>query len=229
MERARHRKRALELRPSGGPKAHGNWRRLGDHRGLGAGLRVPQHQAQLVSFVFSILPATLPATWIYWRQGWSAPWLVGGGAVLGLWAGTDRAELRQLVDESPAIEVLADVHLEIQALQRVLHCARVVDGVVQLLRLGKVVVAIIADDQGDTIFGERRRCQAKPSQENSDPISHGKPFGAEQDAAMQKPEGEITEVSYMFPRPGADKTPVPKVSLVTRVGDLGCGSGYYKQ
>ena len=57
----------------------------------------------------------------------------------------------------------------------------------------------------------------------------GKPFGAEQFAAMQKPEGEITEVSYMFPRPGADKTPVPKVSLVTRVGDLGCGSGYYKQ
>ena len=46
---------------------------------------------------------------------------------------------------------------------------------------------------------------------------------------MQKPEGEITEVSYMFPRPGADKTPVPKVSLVTRVGDLGCGVGYYKQ
>jgi hypothetical protein len=57
----------------------------------------------------------------------------------------------------------------------------------------------------------------------------GKPFGAEQYAAMQKPEGEITEVSYMFPRPGADKTPVPKVSLVTRVGDLGCGVGYYKQ
>ena len=57
----------------------------------------------------------------------------------------------------------------------------------------------------------------------------GKPFGAEQYAAFQKPEGEITEVSYMFPRPGADKTPVPKVSLVTRVSDdLGCGVGYYK-
>jgi len=59
--------------------------------------------------------------------------------------------------------------------------------------------------------------------------STGKPFGAEQYAAFQKPEGEITEVSYMFPRPGADKTPAPKVSLVTRVsGDLGCGVGYYK-
>ena len=44
----------------------------------------------------------------------------------------------------------------------------------------------------------------------------------------QKPEGQITEVSYMFPRPGADKTPVQKVSFVTRVADLGCGVGYYK-
>ena len=57
----------------------------------------------------------------------------------------------------------------------------------------------------------------------------GKSFGVELYAAYQKPEGEITEVSYMFPRPGADKTPVPKVSLATRVGDLGCGVGYYKQ
>ncbi len=32
----------------------------------------------------------------------------------------------------------------------------------------------------------------------------------------------------MFPRPGADKTPVPKVALFSRVGDLGCGVGYYK-
>jgi Single Cache domain 2 len=56
----------------------------------------------------------------------------------------------------------------------------------------------------------------------------GKPFGADLYAAYQKPEGEITEVNYVFPRPGADKTPVPKVSLVTRVGDVGCGVGYYK-
>src|ERR1700758_3744171 len=57
----------------------------------------------------------------------------------------------------------------------------------------------------------------------------GKPFGAELYAAYQKPEGEITEVSYMFPRPGPDKMPVQKVSLVTRVSDdLGCGVGYYK-
>ncbi len=58
--------------------------------------------------------------------------------------------------------------------------------------------------------------------------STNKLFGVELYAAYQKPEGEITEVSYLFPRPGADKTPVPKVSLATRVGDLGCGVGYYK-
>ena len=46
--------------------------------------------------------------------------------------------------------------------------------------------------------------------------------------AAQKPEGEITEVSYLFPKPGADATLAPKVSFVTRVGDLGCDVGYYK-
>jgi hypothetical protein len=46
--------------------------------------------------------------------------------------------------------------------------------------------------------------------------------------AFQKPEGQITEVTYMFSRPGPDPKPVPKVSLVTRVDDLGCGVGYYK-
>ena len=57
----------------------------------------------------------------------------------------------------------------------------------------------------------------------------GKAFGQELYDAMQKPEGQITEVSYMFPKPGADKTPAPKVSLVTRASDdLGCGVGYYK-
>jgi hypothetical protein len=56
----------------------------------------------------------------------------------------------------------------------------------------------------------------------------GKHFGAEIWAAYQKPEGEITEVDYVYPKPGADKTPVAKASFVTRVGDLGCGVGYYK-
>jgi hypothetical protein len=52
-------------------------------------------------------------------------------------------------------------------------------------------------------------------------------FGPELYAAVK--EGQVTQVSdYMFPKPGADKTPAPKVSFVTKVNDLGCGVGYYK-
>jgi hypothetical protein len=57
--------------------------------------------------------------------------------------------------------------------------------------------------------------------------SAGKPYGVELFDAAQKPEGQITEVSYMFARPN-DPKPVPKVSFVTRAADLGCGVGYYK-
>jgi len=41
-------------------------------------------------------------------------------------------------------------------------------------------------------------------------------------------EGQVTEVSYMSPKPGADKTWVPKASFATAVAGLGCGVGYYK-
>jgi hypothetical protein len=58
--------------------------------------------------------------------------------------------------------------------------------------------------------------------------STGKVYGPDLYTAGQKPEGQTTEVSYMFPRPGADKTPVQKVSIVTKVGDLTCGVGHYK-
>lgn len=56
----------------------------------------------------------------------------------------------------------------------------------------------------------------------------GKVYGLELYAAAQKPEGQITEVSYMFTRPGGDKTQVPKMTFVTKAGDLGCGVGYYQ-
>jgi hypothetical protein len=59
--------------------------------------------------------------------------------------------------------------------------------------------------------------------------SAGKPFGLEIYEAVQKPEGEITEVAYVWPKPGADRTPAPKVTFVMKVSaDLGCGVGYYK-
>jgi len=65
----------------------------------------------------------------------------------------------------------------------------------------------------------------------------GKAFGLELYGAAQKPEGEITEVTYMFPKPVADTTPgqdvrftapSQKVTFVSRVGDLGCAVGYFK-
>lgn len=55
---------------------------------------------------------------------------------------------------------------------------------------------------------------------------YGKPLGAEIYAAAQ--EGLISEVSYMWPRPG-ETDPVTKVAFVTRIGDQVCAVGYYKE
>lgn len=54
----------------------------------------------------------------------------------------------------------------------------------------------------------------------------GDAFGARLYAAAK--EGQTNEVSYKFPKPGPDKTPVDKVAFVTAVDGLGCGVGYYK-
>ena len=54
----------------------------------------------------------------------------------------------------------------------------------------------------------------------------GKEFGKENFAAAV--EGKITEISYMFPRPGGD-VPAAKISFVTGVAGLGCGVGYFKE
>ena len=54
----------------------------------------------------------------------------------------------------------------------------------------------------------------------------GKAFGMEM--LKVSAEGKFGEVSYMFPRPGADTTPVEKISYVTKVADQMCGVGYYK-
>ncbi len=53
----------------------------------------------------------------------------------------------------------------------------------------------------------------------------GKTFGGEIYAAAQ--EGKITEVPYMWPRPGGTE-PVQKVAYVTKVDDQVCAVGYYK-
>jgi hypothetical protein len=54
----------------------------------------------------------------------------------------------------------------------------------------------------------------------------GKAYGKNFFAAGQKPEGQISDVGYMFARPG-DPKPLAKVSFVTKVGDLFCGLDYY--
>jgi hypothetical protein len=59
--------------------------------------------------------------------------------------------------------------------------------------------------------------------------STGRVFGLElYNAAAQKPDGQISEVSYLFVRPGPDTKPVPKMSYVTKIGDIYCGVGFYK-
>jgi signal transduction histidine kinase len=53
----------------------------------------------------------------------------------------------------------------------------------------------------------------------------GKPLGEEMYKVAQ--DGKISEVSYMWPRPG-QTDPVQKVSYVTKVGNQVCAVGYYK-
>jgi len=56
----------------------------------------------------------------------------------------------------------------------------------------------------------------------------GSPLGQKVfDAANAGKEGEITTVSYNWPKPGTTD-PVPKESYVGRIGTTGCGVGYYK-
>ncbi len=55
---------------------------------------------------------------------------------------------------------------------------------------------------------------------------NGKRFG-EEIMKVAQPD-TIAEVSYFWPRPGADTTPVEKISFVTKAGSQICGVGYYK-
>jgi signal transduction histidine kinase len=55
---------------------------------------------------------------------------------------------------------------------------------------------------------------------------NGKKFGEE--IMMSAKPDAVVEVSYFWPRPGADTTPVEKISFVTKVASQICGVGYYK-
>jgi signal transduction histidine kinase len=54
----------------------------------------------------------------------------------------------------------------------------------------------------------------------------GKPIG--EDMYKNAQEGKISEVSYMWPRPGTTEPLVQKVSYYTKIGDQVCAVGYYK-
>jgi signal transduction histidine kinase len=82
---------------------------------------------------------------------------------------------------------------------------------------GKVVATGTSNPAGKKVIGQDARTLKDAT---------GKVFG--QGLYDGAKDGQITEVSYMFPKPGTDTTPVAKISLVTKVGDLGCGVGYYK-
>jgi hypothetical protein len=56
----------------------------------------------------------------------------------------------------------------------------------------------------------------------------GSPLGQKvYDAVQGLKDGQITSVSYNYPRPNT-ANPVPKESYLTRVGNTACGVGYYK-
>jgi hypothetical protein len=91
------------------------------------------------------------------------------------------------------------------------------------------VFCINASDGTLVAIGNPNLKQALGTDVRAAQNSTGDAFGAEVYAAIQKPEGQITEVSYMAPRPGADDRLAAKVSLVTRADSaIGCGVGYYK-
>jgi Single Cache domain 2 len=74
------------------------------------------------------------------------------------------------------------------------------------------------------ILAAPERVRGQDARALKDPT--GKAYGEDiYKAAAQ--DGKINEVSYQFPKPGAS-TPSPKTSFVTKVGDLGCGVGYYQ-
>ena len=77
---------------------------------------------------------------------------------------------------------------------------------------------------GDAIITAHPTLKGQNLRELKD--KNGKALGEE--IMKTATEGKVDEVSYMWPRPGADTTPVQKVTFVTKVTDQVCAVGYYK-
>jgi uncharacterized protein len=56
--------------------------------GLSACLKMPQHQAQMIGLILTIMPTTICAAYVYWRAGQLPSWPVLLAVVVGLWGGT---------------------------------------------------------------------------------------------------------------------------------------------
>ncbi len=91
------------------------------------------------------------------------------------------------------------------------------------------VFCVNASDGAVVAIGNPNLKQALGTDVRAAQNSNGKAFGAEIYAAIQKQEGQITEVDYVSPEPSSDDALAAKVTLVARADDdLGCGVGYYK-
>jgi signal transduction histidine kinase len=75
----------------------------------------------------------------------------------------------------------------------------------------------------DGIFTAHPKLVGKSLKELEDKA--GKKFGAEIMSTAK--EGQISEVGYMWPRPGSEQ-PVQEVTFVTKASDQVCAVGYYK-
>ena len=78
----------------------------------------------------------------------------------------------------------------------------------------------------DGIFTAHPKLVGKSLKDLMDKAKPPKALGEEMYKVAK--EGKISEVGYMWPRPGSE-TPVQKVSFVTKVSDQVCAVGYYKE
>ena len=51
-------------------------------------LHLPQHRAQAMSLILTLLPLTIPAAGVYLAQGWPLPGWSIAGVIGGLWIAT---------------------------------------------------------------------------------------------------------------------------------------------
>jgi len=87
--------------------------------GLSVLLGVPQHQAQMISLVLSLVPTTIPSAWIYWKSGALASWPTLTGVIVGLVVGTDLgARFANRIDRS-ALRVTLIFFVSLMALYMV--------------------------------------------------------------------------------------------------------------